>query len=94
MRAGKRLDPFPNSYTGDPLAAYRLNIAKAGFPSWMMLSMDELGRVPDPTPELLAAAAKYDEEKQHEADQEKKREAAKLKITEAVEHHESKNKHK
>jgi hypothetical protein len=40
MRAGKRLDPFPNSYTGDPLAAYRLNIAKAGYPNWMMLYGD------------------------------------------------------
>jgi hypothetical protein len=36
MRAGKRLDCFKYSYTGDPLAAYRLTIAKAGFPNWMM----------------------------------------------------------
>jgi hypothetical protein len=53
MRAGKRLDPFPNSYTGDPLAAYRLNIAKAGFPNWMMYldSGPEMALAPPLEPE-------------------------------------------
>lgn len=55
MRAGKRNDIFPNSYTGDPLSGYRRVVRTAGWPSWNMLYMDSgpepMGWVEPPKPE-------------------------------------------
>lgn len=62
MRAGKRNDTFPNSYTNDPLVNYRRVVRTAGWPSWNMLYLDSgpmIYEAPPEEPEEGAGASQH-----------------------------------